>query len=71
MKKNLFAAIIALLCPFALWAQLTLQGKITDAENQNPLIGATISLDNSSSTQSDGNGSFNFKNLKKEIIPLR
>ena len=65
MKKNLFAAIIALLCPFVLWAQFTLQGKITNAENQNPLIGATISLDNSLSTQSAANGSFNFRNLKK------
>jgi iron complex outermembrane receptor protein len=65
LKKNLIAAIIALLCPYVLWAQFTLQGKITDAENQNPLIGATISLDNSLSTQSDANGSFNFTKLKK------
>ena len=71
MKKNLFAATIALLCPFVLWAQFTLQGKITDPENQNPLIGATISLDNSLSTQSDANGSFNFTKLKKGIYTLK
>lgn len=65
MKKLLITAIITLLCPFVLWAQLTLQGKITNAENQKPLIGATLSLDNSQSAQSDAEGNFTFRNLKK------
>ena len=46
-------------------AQITLQGKITDAENQKPLTGASIILDNNLFAQSDANGNFNFKTLKK------
>lgn len=54
-----------MLCPFVIWAQVTLQGKITDAENQKPLIGATLSLDNILSAQSDAEGNFTYRNLKK------
>jgi iron complex outermembrane receptor protein len=57
---------MAILCPFALWAQFSLEGKITNSENQKPLSGASVSLQgNVASVQTNENGFFVFKNLKK------
>lgn len=63
---------MAILCPFVLWAQFSLQGKITSGENQQLLAGATLSLDNSLFTnQTNENGDFLFKNLKKGTYTLK
>ncbi len=66
MKKFTIAVTIALFSPFILWAQFSIQGKIIDSENQKPLAGATLYLKNSSTKiQTNENGLFFFKNLKK------
>ena len=61
----------ALLCPILLWAQFSLQGNIKNSENLKSLAGATLSLNNNYlSTQSNENGAFTFKNLKKGTYVL-
>ena len=66
MKKFTIVALAAIFSPFILWAQFSLQGKIIDLENQKPLVGATLRLANSvENIQTNENGFFIFKNLKK------
>ena len=66
MKKFTIAVFSAIFCPILLWAQFSLQGKIKNAEDQKLLAGATLSINNNLfSTQTNQEGVFVFKNLKK------
>jgi len=50
--------LLMLLSPLGLWAQNSVSGKVTDAQN-NPLAGATITVRGTNlSTQTDVNGNF-------------
>jgi TonB-linked SusC/RagA family outer membrane protein len=61
IAKQLQLVLYGLLLPFALWAQTTITGKVTDV-NGNPLTGASVvSKSTNSSTQTDGNGAFSIK----------
>jgi iron complex outermembrane receptor protein len=65
MSKVFALFICALALPLALFAQLSLQGKVYDAESGEPLSGAHISLETSGLRQlSNSDGSFRFTNLK-------
>jgi iron complex outermembrane receptor protein len=70
LKKFILSALIALCCPAVLWAQFTLQGKVTNNYNQEALAGATLSLKNVSSTQSKLDGSYQFNQLKAGTYQL-
>ncbi len=70
MKKFIFAFIAAVLLPGMLWAQLSLQGKIADQENNNALNGASITLGNLT-VQSTGAGLYRFNNLKAGNYQLK
>lgn len=56
MKSLIVFLLMAM--PFGLWAQTTVNGRVTDAQN-NPVPGATITIQGTrTSTQSDANGAF-------------
>lgn len=62
--------VLMLLFPFAMWAQTTVSGKVTDAQN-NPLQGATVSVRNSNiSVQTDQGGNFtiNVPNANARLV---
>jgi outer membrane cobalamin receptor len=65
MKRKLTLAMIALLSmllPSGLWAQLNVTGTIVDAQNSEPLIGATIMVESTSNgTVTNADGSFTLK----------
>lgn len=71
MKKLLITIFIATLCPIYLWAQSTLTGKVIDANNQQILAGANLSLENEGNTQTNSKGEFIFKNLKNGDYQLK
>jgi iron complex outermembrane receptor protein len=71
LKKFSLAFAIAVLLPGLLWAQLTLQGKVNDKENNRALNGASITLNGSASTHTNGNGDYRFKNLKAGNYQLK
>lgn len=50
--------------PSLLFAQFTLQGKVSNQQTQQALAGATLTLSGSNSIQSSSTGNYSFKNLK-------
>ncbi|MEJ7912548.1 MAG: carboxypeptidase-like regulatory domain-containing protein, partial [Chitinophagaceae bacterium] len=63
MRNACSILLLFLICalPFNLWAQNTVTGKVTDAQN-NPLVGATINVrGTNTSTQSDAGGNFSIQ----------
>ncbi|MGZ3945613.1 MAG: TonB-dependent receptor [Mucilaginibacter sp.] len=69
--KILFTAIFALLLPFLAAAQLSLSGKVTDAQTGAPLPGATISINQSILVSSDANGNYRASSLKTGSCSIR
>ncbi|HZX57470.1 MAG TPA: TonB-dependent receptor, partial [Mucilaginibacter sp.] len=61
--KNLFTAFIALLMPFLASAQLSVSGKVIDAQTGAALPGATIHID-PGNTVTDANGNYHISSLK-------
>ena len=71
MRKNLlcFLAIATgVLFYVPLFAQTSVSGRIVDADNNLPLAGATIKIDNFGGTISDNKGNFMLKNVPKDAI---
>ena len=71
MRKNLlcFLAIATgVLFYVPLFAQTSVSGRIVDADNNLPLAGATIKIDNFGGTISDNKGNFTLKNVPKDAI---
>ncbi len=62
---------MTVLLPGMLWAQLSLNGKISDQENNNALNGASVTLNGNETVQSANNGSYNFNNLKPGNYQLK
>ncbi len=50
--------------PSILFAQFTLQGRVSNQQTQQALVGATLTLSGSNSIQSSSTGNYSFKNLK-------
>jgi len=69
--KILFTATFALLLPFLAAAQLSLSGKITDAQTGAPLPGATISINQSILVSSDASGNYRAGGLKTGSCSIR
>ncbi|MFD1256384.1 TonB-dependent receptor [Mucilaginibacter terrae] len=72
--KNIYAAIFALLLPFAAAAQFSVSGKITDERTGQPLPGATVTLQNlqvAPNTVSKTNGAYEFTNVKAGSYVLK
>ncbi|HEY0668129.1 MAG TPA: TonB-dependent receptor [Sphingobacteriaceae bacterium] len=63
MKKNLLFVLATMLLPFFAAAQFSLNGKITEKTNQEPLVGASVNV-NGMTSQSDQEGNYSFRNLK-------
>lgn len=62
-KKSLTALL--LIVPFMAFSQFSISGKIKNKESQEPVVGSTVSIDNTFiSSQSKNDGSFEIKNLK-------
>ncbi|MEO5912386.1 MAG: TonB-dependent receptor [Pelobium sp.] len=70
MKKFLLAIIIALFCPFLLWAQFSLKGNVISQQDNLIVSGANLSLNNLFA-QTNANGIYEFKNLKKGTYTLK
>ena len=66
--KHIFLSILILLSITSV-AQKTVKGKITDAGNNNPLVGATISF-NGGTTSTDKDGSFTVDCSKANSITI-
>ncbi len=59
------------MAPFALFAQINLQGSVTDNETRKPLIGATVSITGTYlSTKTNENGKFYFKGIKESSLTI-
>lgn len=71
MKKFIFAFTAAVALPGMLWAQLTLQGKISDQDDHTALSRASITLNGNISIQSKTDGSYIFNNLKAGDYQLK
>lgn len=71
--KNFFTWMLAwLILPFAANAQVTLSGSITDNENNKPVCGANIRIENTFlATFSDSKGEFNIPKVKKGTYLLK
>ena len=71
MRKNLlcFLAIATgVLFYVPTYGQTSVSGRIVDADNNLPLAGATIKIDNFIGTISDNKGDFILKNVPKDAI---
>ncbi len=72
-KTNLFT-LLALLCAVPAMAQFQLSGRVTDANSQQPLAGATLQLKNSvRGTATDREGRFELKKLHagSQLLEIR
>jgi len=69
--KNLFTAFFALLLPFLAAAQLSVSGKVTDAQTGAVLPGATISINQNISVSSDAQGYYHIGGLKSGACSIR
>ncbi|MBC7653166.1 MAG: TonB-dependent receptor [Oligoflexus sp.] len=56
--------MIAIVCPLFLLAQYKLQGKVTEAGSNQPLMGATLNLKYIGVTQSNSSGEYEFNKIK-------
>ena len=58
--KTFFTITLALLCPYAIWAQnQTVGGKVIDEKTREPLIGVSVSeVGTTNGTTTDANGNF-------------
>ncbi|MES2837208.1 MAG: TonB-dependent receptor [Bacteroidota bacterium] len=71
MKKQIKSLAIVLLLPFASFAQYKISGKITDAQSQEPLLGAVVQVQQSyKNTISGSDGSFSLTQIKSGKIVL-
>jgi len=58
MRLSRLLMLILLVLPFSVWAQVIVNGRVTDAQN-NPLPGATVNVrSTNTSVQTDQNGAF-------------
>ncbi|MFC5283600.1 TonB-dependent receptor [Pedobacter alpinus] len=64
MKKIFLTIVLGALLPSILFAQFTLQGKVSNQQTQQELAGATLNLIGNYTVQSSINGNYSFKNLK-------
>lgn len=64
MNKFLIIALTAILLPFLAAAQHSLSGTVTADNSNEPLAGATLSLNGSQTTQTDAEGRFQFRDLR-------
>lgn len=70
MKKLFFSILMCVASLQFAWAQYSVSGQVTDAQN-NPLIGATILLDSGGTgTVTDVNGHFIIRNIKPDNYEL-
>lgn len=74
-RKILFLTFFVLLLPMLVSAQTTtgrLRGRITDRQNGEPLIGATVQLvGTSSGATTDANGEYRINNIQPGVYSLR
>ncbi|MBO5732730.1 MAG: TonB-dependent receptor [Alistipes sp.] len=64
MKKIILSLIVVMCLPFAAFAQRTLTGKVVDAENGQPLIGASLYWKNTTAGATTSvDGSFSLKRV--------
>ncbi len=71
MKKIFFSILMSIASLQFAWAQYSVSGQVTDAQN-NPLIGATILLDSGNTgTVTDVNGHFIIHNIKPNDYELK
>ncbi|MCE7068148.1 TonB-dependent receptor [Dyadobacter sp. CY326] len=66
----LFIFIISTLSFRSAFAQRSISGHVTDAEDGKPLPGATIKASDIRGTQTDGSGNFSLKNISENIPTL-
>ncbi|MCF2520699.1 TonB-dependent receptor [Dyadobacter sp. CY351] len=66
----LFIFIISTLPFRSAFAQRSISGRVTDAEDGKPLPGATIKAGEIRGTQTDGSGNFSLKNIAENIAAL-
>ncbi len=72
MKKNLLAALCALLLPVLAAAQFSISGKVTDQLSGETLPGASVSVLNPlSQTTTDDKGNYHIENLKAGNYTLK
>jgi iron complex outermembrane receptor protein len=72
--KNFYLALVALLLPVVVAAQITVSGKITDQKSGQPLPGATVSLQNLTNAPAavtDAQGNYRLNNVKSGSYTLR
>lgn len=60
-----------MLLPFAVSAQITLSGSVTDGQTNGSLPGATVSINNLTSIAASANGSYQFNNLNAGNYNIR
>lgn len=70
MNKFLIIALTAILLPFLAAAQHSLSGTVTAGNSNEPLAGATLSLNGSQTTQTDAEGRFQFRDLRSGSYTL-
>ena len=63
LKHLLLVAVLAIVGTVTAVAQSTLRGKVVDAENNEPLIGATVTV-NGVKVATDIDGAFTVKGVK-------
>jgi iron complex outermembrane recepter protein len=68
--KNLFTALFVLLLPVLATAQLSISGKVTD-QTGAPLPGATVTINPTNTTISDGDGKYQLNNLPNGNYTLK
>ena len=72
MRKNMVIFIAFLLFPWMAEAQVTLSGRVTGKDNNEPLAGANVVLGNAfMATATDSNGNFSFNKLKPGDYTLK
>ncbi|WP_442794352.1 TonB-dependent receptor [Pelobium manganitolerans] len=64
MKKFFTLLFASAMLPGLLWAQVTLQGKITDATTKQALSGAAVRLDDGQISLADADGIYKINNVK-------
>ena len=71
MKKNIFTLCSAILLPLVLFAQQTIQGTITDADDHSPLSGVVVSMDSTYLISvTDAAGHFELRNMRDGVHAL-
>ncbi|HEY0898779.1 MAG TPA: carboxypeptidase-like regulatory domain-containing protein, partial [Sphingobacteriaceae bacterium] len=71
MKKSLLIALTAILLPFLAAAQFSISGKVTEKNSDQVLTGASVSINDSRLTNTNGEGEFTFTNVKPQSYRLK